>query len=134
MTKIFNYNQPGQAFGKNVFLESPRGDTVLICLNWNSPSNFSINIEASPYRLELKPFETYSLYEGMEVIEASEDYPVRQYVPKLIEKGNVFFNSKEFKPGFLEQSVEFRRFVEGKKVKDLQILTMLLKLLIWLTK
>ena len=112
--RIFNFEQPGNAFGKNVLLENPEGNSVMICLNWNSPSNFSINIEAYPYRLELKPFETFSLYEGMEVIEASEDYPVRQYVPKLIKKDNVFSRSKEFKPGFLEQSIEFRKFIEGK--------------------
>ena len=71
-------------------------------MNWNSPSNFSFNIESHPFRLELKPFETFSLFEGMSVIQPSKEFPLRRYVPNLIEEGYVFSNNKEFKPGFLE--------------------------------
>ena len=50
----------------------------------------------------------------MEVVEASEDYPVRRYVPKMVDNGNVFIKkSKDFKPGFLEQALEFKNIILG---------------------
>ena len=107
LVKVEEHMQPNGAFSRSVFLKTNRGDSSMIFLNWNSPSNFSLNIEALPFRLELKPFESYSLFKGMEIIEASEEYPIRQYVPKLIETENVFSKSKEFKPGFLEQAKEY---------------------------
>ena len=122
LVKVEEHMQPNGAFSRSVFLNTTRGDSCMILLNWNSPSNFSLNIEALPFRLELKPFESYSLFKGMEIIEASEEYPVRQYVPKLIETENVFSNSKEFKPGFLEQAQEFKKIVEGKKKEILATL------------
>ena len=112
---VDEYKQPNNAYGKYAILESPRGDSVFIYLNWNSPSNFSLNLESYPHRLELKPFETFSLYKGMQVIEPSEDYPLRKYVPKLIKSGNVFEKNKQFKPGFYEQSLEFLNIVKGQK-------------------
>ena len=115
--KISEYKQPNNIFGRKAILKDDKNNTVEVLLNWNSPSNFSLNIEASPYRLELKPFESFKLFNGMEVVEPTIDYPVRQYVPKAIEEGNVFSSSKnkDFKPGFLEQAVEFKKLIEGKK-------------------
>ena len=54
----------------------------------------------------------------MEVVEASEDYPVRRYVPKIVNSGNVFIKkSKDFKPGFLEQANEMKNILHGKTPK-----------------
>ena len=50
----------------------------------------------------------------MEINEPTLDYPVRQYIPKIIDSGNVFDSNKVFKPGFLEQSIEFMNFVNEK--------------------
>ena len=33
-----------------------------------------------PYKIELKPFEKYVLYKGMEINEPTLDYPVEQYI------------------------------------------------------
>ena len=116
--KLYNiekYEQPNKSFGKKAFLKSNRGDKAEIILNWNSPSNFSLLIDALPYRLEIKPFEKFKLFKGMKVIEPTKDYPLRQYVPKLVEEGTVFSRRDDFlfKPGFLEQALEFKKVVLG---------------------
>ena len=51
----------------------------------------------------------------MKVIEPTKDYPLRQYVPKLVEEGTVFSSRDDFlfKPGFLEQALEFKKVVLG---------------------
>ena len=114
---VDEYKQPNSAYGKVVLLSSDSGHKCMIFLNWNAPSNFSLEIDSLPYKLELKPFERYSLFKGMEVIEPTESYPVRQYVPRIIESGTVFDKIKDFKPGFLTQSEEFMKLVEGKESK-----------------
>jgi hypothetical protein len=48
------------------------------------------------------------------VVEPSDEYPVRQYVPNLIESGTVFDTSPlGIKPGFFEQAKEFSALFEG---------------------
>jgi hypothetical protein len=114
---VDEYEQPDSSYGKIAVLSSDSGHKCMIFLNWNAPSNFSLEIDSLPYKLELKPFERYSLFKGMEVKEPTESYPVRQYVPKIIESGTVFDKIKDFKPGFLTQSEEFMKLVEGKESK-----------------
>ena len=122
LVRIEKHMQPDGVHSKSVYLKTSRGDSSMIFLNWNAPSNFSINIEAMPYRLELKPFESYSLFKGIDIINASDDFPIRQYVPKLIKTENVFHKSKDFKPGFLEQAIEFKNIVLGGKKEVLATL------------
>ncbi len=112
---VEEYTQPNNSYGKIAFLRSDIGHRCMVFFNWNAPSNFSLEINSLPYKLELRPFEKFSLFKGMEVIEPSQDYPVRQYVPKIIESGNVFEKTKDFKPGFLEQSFSFFNLVNGKQ-------------------
>lgn len=112
---VDEYDQPNNSYGKVAVLSSGQGQKCMIFFNWNAPSNFSLEIDSLPYKLELKPFEKYLLYKGMEVIEPTENYPVRQYVPRTIESGSVFDKVKDFKPGFLEQSEEFMKLVHGRE-------------------
>ena len=114
---VEEYLQPNNSFGRIAFLRSPNHQKCLVFFNWNAPSNFSIEINSLPYKLELKPFEKFTLFEGMQIIEPSIDYPVRQYVPKVIDSGSVFDNVRDQKPGFLEQSLEFMNLVSGNSCK-----------------
>lgn len=90
--------------GRIVLLTSETGHVGTMTLNWNCPVNVSLVLDRPPHRLELRPFELASLYEGMDVLEPSADVPVRRYVPKLRHTTNSFPGLTPMKPGFLEQS------------------------------
>ena len=84
-------------------------------MNSNSPDNFSFEIENGNERLLLKPFESFELYKGIDFVRPNKKYPLKSYKPRLIERNNVFSNSKiKFKPGFLEQSKDFLKLIKGK--------------------
>jgi hypothetical protein len=87
-------------------------------MNWNSPSNFQLNIEGQGSRLEIKPFEKSTFYQGMEIVEPSNKVPVRTYIPKKISELNSFPKQKDaIKPGFLEQALEMKSILKGKQPK-----------------
>ena len=112
--KIETYKQPNCEIGKLAIFESSRGDKCIAKFNWGIPANYSLVIDAFPYRLELKPFEELRVFHGMKVYQPTKDYPIRKYLPKQIRKENVFKVDKEFKPGFVEQAKEFFNIVNGK--------------------
>ena len=105
--------------GRIVLLKSKKNHLCNIIINSNSPDNFSLEIENGSKRFLLKPFEKYEIYEGMKITKPTTKYPLRSYIPTIIEKNNVFSLSrnKDLKPGFLEQSEDFLRLILGKKVK-----------------
>lgn len=90
--------------GRLAVVSTEAGHVGTIVLNWNCPANFSLVLDRSPQRFELKPFELGSTYEGMEVIGPCDDMPVRRYVPKLVHQVNSFPGPDGVKPGFLEQA------------------------------
>jgi hypothetical protein len=50
----------------------------------------------------------------MDLIEPTEDLPLRRYVPKKIESISSFPHQDNLiKPGFLEQAIEFKNILEG---------------------
>jgi len=116
--KIVNTTKLHSPYGRSSILKSNNKDKIDLLMNWNSPSNFSLNIEANGKRLELKPFETSKLFKGMDIIEPTEDLPLRRYIPKVIEEFSSFPNKKNnFKPGFLEQAFEMKDILNGAKPK-----------------
>nr|MBU6203124.1 Gfo/Idh/MocA family oxidoreductase [Acidobacteriota bacterium] len=90
--------------GRVALALSEGGHIGSIHLNWNCPANFSLVLDRAPRRFELRPFEMGSMYEGMEVIEPSVEFPVRRYVPKVINQVSSFPGPDGVKPGFLEQA------------------------------
>jgi len=90
--------------GRLAVMSTEAGHVGTIVLNWNCPANFSLVLDRSPRRFELKPFELGSTYEGMEVIEPTDDMPVRRYVPKLVQQVDSFPGPDGVKPGFLLQA------------------------------
>ena len=104
--------------GRICILESENKDKIDLLMNWNSPSNFSLNIEANGSRLELKPFETVKLFKGMNIIEPTDDLPLRRYIPKVVEESSSFPSKKSnFKPGFVEQALEMKSILDGNEPK-----------------
>ncbi len=106
--------------GRIILLKSKKNHLCNVIINSNSPDNFSLEIENGTKRFHLRPFEKYEIYEGMKIIQPNEKYPLRSYIPTVIEKNDVFSTlskNKDLKPGFLEQSEDFLRLILGKKTK-----------------
>ncbi len=102
--------------GRLCLLENERGDKITLIMNWNSPSNFSINLDSNFKRLEIKPFEMCYLYQGMEILEPTKDLPLRRYIPKKMKEISSFPNKDtDLKPGFFEQAKEIKNIINGKK-------------------
>ena len=80
--KIINIIKYPNSNGRKVILRSKGGSIIDLTMNWNSPTNFMMQIEGPGERLELKPFETSILYKGMKVLEPSKDFPLRRYFPE----------------------------------------------------
>ena len=93
---------------------SSRGDLCSISTNWNAPANFSITIDRDGERFELRPLEIATLYRGMEVIEPSQEVPIRRYVPQAVKKVLPPEHEVKFKPGFVDQARALRDALDGK--------------------
>ena len=92
---------------------SKRGDLCSISTNWNAPANFSLTIDRDGERFELRPLEIATVYRGMEVIEPSQEIPIRRYVPQAVKKIVPPDHEVKFKPGFVDQARALRGLLEG---------------------
>ena len=80
----------------------------------NAPDNFSISVYSEDEKVELKPIEVLSFYQGFEVLEPSGVFPIRRYSPHL--KSQIFVETHmNCKPGFYEQARMFTALCNGKK-------------------
>ncbi len=101
--------------GRLVTLKSKREDLISLLMNWNSPSNFKIEIFGNKRRLELKPFENAEVFEDMEIIQPTTDLPIRRYLPKKVSSSSSFPDrDNQLKPGFFEQAKEMMDILNGK--------------------
>ena len=87
--------------------------TITINAHSLIPANFSITINSGKNVFELSPIEKYSLFEGLEIIEPHENFPLRRYVPKVIQSE---FEDAKFKPGFNEMYRQFKKFIQGSNI------------------
>ena len=75
-------NDSGLCVGIIANLISETGSILQFCGNWSAPANFSLTLDRLDTRFELKPFESAAIYEGMKVLEPTEEIPLRSYIPK----------------------------------------------------
>lgn len=94
--------------------KSVRGDLCSISTNWNAPANFSLTIDRDGERLELRPLEIATLYQGMKVLEPTQEIPIRRYVPQAVRHVVPPDHEVRFKPGFVDQARALQGLVEGK--------------------
>ena len=92
-----------------------RGDSGVIVANWNAPANFSITADRDGERVDLRPFEIATRFEGMEVVEPTVETPIRRYLPKVVEHSQVPERDLKFKAGFVTQYEVFRRLLNGER-------------------
>ena len=87
---------------------------ISLNLMLDSPENFSISINETNKKIQLKPIEVFKKYQGFEVHEPSIETPIRRYEPKLIEE--VYSEPiKNCKPGFYKQAKVFSELCDDKK-------------------
>jgi predicted dehydrogenase len=112
--KIVAANPNDPFFGRQALLRTKNRNLISLSMNWCAPSNFGLSIDDANTRIDLFPFEKLQQYQGMDVIDPSDEYPARQYVPKLVSSSSVFDGaSTSLKPGFGRQSEEFSKLLAG---------------------
>lgn len=89
-------------------------DIIQFIANWDASDNFSLSVFQNTKKIELKPYEELSIYDGIDVIQPIDTNPIRQYVPKLVEKITLEPIDKYIKPGFYQQSCTFLELIENK--------------------
>lgn len=103
----------GPVQGIAATLRSDRGHIVQFVGNWSTPSNFSLSIERPGRRFELRPFESATIYEGMEVVDPSPERPIRSYHPRVSATVDLDEVDWTHKPGFVAQAREFAALARG---------------------
>lgn len=77
-----------------------------------APDNFEIKVSSGPNVYRLRPIEVLEIFEGMEIVQPSEEMPLRRYLPKLSER---IIEDTTFKPGFYSQANDFYNFCKYDK-------------------
>lgn len=106
-------NPNGAIMGLVAILSADDGSVVQLTANWRAPANFTLTLDRPGHRMELWPFEAGNVYEGMEVVEPTQETPIRSFRPKLVSKVNLDEWDYTFKPGFLDQAKAFLALVRG---------------------
>ena len=92
--------------GYNAFL-SANNIPIHLIANWNSPSNFGIKFHSENLLVEILPLEIATIYNGFEIIEPTNENPIRKYKPKVKTQYFISDISAKFKPGFFNQAINF---------------------------
>lgn len=109
----------GNVQGLAATLSSVRGDVIQVTGNWGAPANFALSLDRAGRRVELRPFELATVYESMDVLEPSEEVPVRRYTPRVKDRVMLDDVDRQEKPGFVRQAEAFRAMVEGRAQSSL---------------
>lgn len=109
----------GNIFNIDSYFKTKNQHSIRIQLSPNSPDNFYLEMENDRERFLIKPFEEFYHYHGMKVVDPSKKYPLRKYIPNIIDKGSVFSELNDFnqiiKPGFYEQALSFKKMINKNK-------------------
>ena len=100
--------------GYVVYIASQKVKKIIIKSIFNSPENFSLIAYSNNIIYETCPIEIFRKYKGTKVIEPSSNYPLRRYLPIMIENREELINLNS-KPGFDKQAKAFFSFCNKKK-------------------
>jgi predicted dehydrogenase len=115
VVSVHRMRRPGGALAAfTATLVSARGDVVQLAGNWNAAANFALTVDRPGRRVELRPFELATVYEGMEVVEPSPETPIRRYLPRVKERVTLDETDRREKPGFVGQAVGLLALVHGR--------------------
>jgi predicted dehydrogenase len=94
-------------------LSASHGGRLQVTANWSTPANYALTLSWPLRRFELLPFEIGSLYEGMEVVAPTAEYPIRRYLPKATERVPLAGDDLAQKPGFVAQGRALADMIAG---------------------
>jgi predicted dehydrogenase len=94
-------------------LATARGDLVQVTCNWGTSANYSLTLSRPGRRVELLPFEIATIYEGMAVEPPSPEYPIRRYLPKVVDRLVLEGVDLKEKPGFVGEAQALISMIEG---------------------
>ena len=112
--KINYVKNSNKNFFKNFSFISNNNNLINLTCNWNSPSNFKIEVFFHNEKYILNPIEILSIYKGMKIAEPTDSCPVRIYTPNKIFETKIKKEHTKYKPGFKAQSENFYKFIIGK--------------------
>ena len=107
------HNPAGNLYGLAAILTTERGDLLQLTGNLNAASNYALTLNWPGRRFELLPFEIATLYEGLEVIQPTPEYPVSRYSPKVSRRISLEGHDLVEKPGFVAEAIALKRLMEG---------------------
>jgi predicted dehydrogenase len=107
------YNDGGALTGLAAILVADSGALLQFTANFGAPANFALTLDQAGRRYDLKPFETATVYEGMDVVDPTPAMPLRQYLPRPVENIDPLPEDLKFKPGFVAQSRAFAALITG---------------------
>jgi predicted dehydrogenase len=106
----------GHIGGISATLSSARGDVVSFLGNWGAPANYAISLHRPGRRFDLLPFEAATVYEGMDVVAPTDEWPIRRYVPRELSRIHLDEIDRTEKPGFVAQARALRMMAEGRPI------------------
>ena len=110
----------------NCIAKDKNKNFIYLSFNLRSSNNFSIEINNRKKRYLLSPIENLKIYDGI----ISKTFNNQKIFQPQLRKTINEFNKNKFKPGFLNQSIEFKKFLKGKKIiNDLKFGKNILKIL-----
>jgi predicted dehydrogenase len=87
-------------------IEFENGRLITINLSFGVPDNTYFSYFAPGLNFQLKPIEILYKFEDLEMLPASEESPIKKYVPKVKDNWQISQADREYKPGFLLQYKE----------------------------
>lgn len=70
---------------------------------FGSPSNYVLEYFTEKAKITMNPLEHFTIFDQMELIEPSVDFPIRRYLPKSSSEFKIDTEDSKFKPGFVRQ-------------------------------
>jgi len=84
----------------HAIMETINHTPVHLISEWNTSGNLGITFYVDNKQIVIKPLEKVKVFQGYDLIEASDNYPINQYQPKVTAEYDC---GSSFKPGFYEQ-------------------------------
>jgi len=117
-------------FGKLKIIQKIKNKNFILCLlktksnipininfSFNSPDNFSIELNFKNARIELKPIEKLYIYDGLKKIKYRNTNTFMPRIKKLINE----YEISNLKPGFNLQYKNFKKFLMSQKYYGIKI-------------
>jgi predicted dehydrogenase len=114
LRSAFRQESVDLAFSGAFSLMSGESNLVNLHVVPGAPANASVTAFGTNAVHELRPLESYSVYDSMDVAEPTAERPIRVYSPHRSYARSE--SGLDGKPGFLAQARSFRRLVESHKL------------------